>query len=89
VVEAATHGRPVIGSDDPAVAEVVERLGAGAIVPAGNSAALLVELRRLLGDDELVASIAAHSREAVSAHTITAVTAATRAVYQRVLGDLG
>lgn len=84
VVEAATHGRPVIGSDDPAVREVVERLGAGAIVPAGNSAALLVELRRLLTDDELVASIAAHSKAAAADHTIAAVTSATRAVYQRV-----
>ena len=87
VVEAATHGRPVIGSDDPAVQEVVDRLGAGVIVPAGNSAALLVELRRLLSDDELVAAIAAHSQPAASGHTIAAVTAATRAVYQHVLGN--
>jgi glycosyltransferase involved in cell wall biosynthesis len=86
VVEAATHGRPVIGSDDPAVQEVVERLSAGPIVPAGNSAALLVELRRLLSDDELVASIGAHSREAATGHSIAAVTAATRAVYQSVAG---
>jgi glycosyltransferase involved in cell wall biosynthesis len=87
VVEAATHGRPVVGSDDPAVREVVERLGAGAIVPAGNSAALLVELRRVLTDDDLVASIAAHSTKMASSHTITAVTAATRAVYQRAAGS--
>jgi glycosyltransferase involved in cell wall biosynthesis len=84
VVEAATHGRPVIGSDDPAVQEVVERLGAGVIVPAGNSAALLVELRRLLADDGLVASIAAHSQEAAAAHTTRAVATATHEVYERV-----
>lgn len=86
VVEAATHGRPVIGSDDPAVAELVEGLGAGVVVPAGNSAALLVELRRFLRDDAAVAGAAERGLAAADRHALAAVTEATRAVYRRVAG---
>jgi glycosyltransferase involved in cell wall biosynthesis len=89
VVEAATHGRAVIGSDDPAVAAVVDDLGAGVVVPAGNSAALLVELRRLLRDDAAVADAAARGLAGASRHTIAAVTAATQAVYRDVVGQPG
>lgn len=85
VVEAATHARPVIGSDDPAVAEVVERLSAGLVVPAGNSAGLLVALRRILTDDELVTATGTASSAAASAHSIRAVTEATRWVYREVM----
>jgi glycosyltransferase involved in cell wall biosynthesis len=86
-VEAARHRRVVIGSDDPAVAEVVTGLGAGPIVPAGDSAALADELRRILGDDAAVASYADAAAHGASAHSLEAVTAATRAVYRQVLGD--
>jgi glycosyltransferase involved in cell wall biosynthesis len=86
VVEAATHGRPVIGSDDPAVCEVLQRLGAGVVVPAANSAALLVELRRFLADDDAVAAAAERGRERAVSHSIATVTAETRAVYLEAVG---
>ncbi len=89
VVEAATHARPVIGSDDPAVAEVMERLEAGVVVPAGNSAAVLVELRRLLSDDQAVARFAAAGQAAAAGHTTAAVAAATQLVYREVTGRSG
>jgi glycosyltransferase involved in cell wall biosynthesis len=80
-VEAAMHGRPVIGCDDPAVAEVVGALGAGPVVPAGDPVALSEELRRLLNDDAAVASYAAAATAGAKRHTIESVAAATRAVY--------
>lgn len=86
VVEAAAHGRPVIGSDDPAVREVLEHVGSGEVVPAGDPKALADALRRYLIDDELVATVAERARRASSSHSIEAVTRATRAVYAYVLG---
>ncbi len=84
-VEAAVHGRAVIGCDDPAVAEVVGGLGAGPVVPAGDVTRLAAELRRLLEDDEAVASYAEAGARHARAHSITVVTAATRAVYSKVI----
>ncbi|HVV75159.1 MAG TPA: glycosyltransferase family 4 protein [Mycobacteriales bacterium] len=80
-VEAATHGRVVIGSDDPAVAEVVGSLGAGTAVAAGDATALAAELRRLLSDDAAVASYARAGVIGAKVHSIASVAAATRAVY--------
>lgn len=86
VVEAAAHGRPVIGTDDPAVAEVLGRTGAGDVVPAGDPQALADAIRRYLGDDSLVASVAARGRQGAQAHSIAAVTRATREVYRSASG---
>jgi glycosyltransferase involved in cell wall biosynthesis len=80
-VEAALHGRAVIGCDDAAVAEVVCALGAGPVVPAGSVTALSQQLQRLLTSDAVVASYAAAARSGVQRHTIESVAAATRAVY--------
>jgi glycosyltransferase involved in cell wall biosynthesis len=80
-VEAAMHGRAVIGCDDPAVAEVVGALGAGPLVPAGDATALAGELRRLLTDDAAVASYAAAASSGAQRHSTAAVVAATQAVY--------
>lgn len=84
-VEAAAHGRAVIGCDDPAVAEVVGSLGAGPIVPAGDAGALAAELRRLLNDDGAVASYAEAAVRGAKRHTIASVTEATREVYRAAL----
>jgi glycosyltransferase involved in cell wall biosynthesis len=81
-VEAAAHRRAVIGSDDPAVAEVLGGLGAGPIVPAGNATALAAELRRLLTDDAAVASYADAAADGARRHSTAAVVAATQAVYR-------
>jgi glycosyltransferase involved in cell wall biosynthesis len=84
-VEAAAHGRAVIGCDDPAVAEVVAGLGAGPVVPAGDVAALAAQLRRLLTDDAAVAGYAASAAEGSARYSVAAVTDATRAVYRTAL----
>ncbi|MGN6473280.1 MAG: glycosyltransferase family 4 protein [Mycobacteriales bacterium] len=81
-VEAAAHGRAVIGCDDPAVAEVVSSLGAGPIVPAGDAGALAEELRRILADDDMVASYAEAAVRGAKPHAVAAVAAATREVYR-------
>ncbi len=80
-VEAAMHGRVVIGCDDQAVAEVLGVLGAGPIVPASNVTALSQQLQRLLTNDAAVTAYAAAAAEGAQRHTIESVTAATRAVY--------
>lgn len=85
VAEAAAHGRPVIGSDDPAVRDVVERIDAGSIVPAGDAAALAEALRRYLGDDELVRETVRRSAGGVAAYRSESVAAATRTVYRRAM----
>jgi glycosyltransferase involved in cell wall biosynthesis len=84
-VEAARHRRVVIGSGDPAVAEVVTALGAGPVVPAGNAGVLAAALRDLLTNDAAVAGYADAAAAAAQTHSIEAVTAATRAVYRQVL----
>ncbi|HEX4190746.1 MAG TPA: glycosyltransferase, partial [Marmoricola sp.] len=84
-VEAARHRRVVIGSDDPAVSEVVTSLGAGPVVPAGNVGVLAAALRDVLANDEAVAAYAEAAAAGAQAHSIEAVTAATREVYQQVL----
>lgn len=48
-VEAARHGRPVVCSDDPAVAEVARHMG-GDVVPAGDPDALARRLGHWLND---------------------------------------
>ncbi|MCW2600418.1 MAG: glycosyltransferase family 1 protein [Frankiales bacterium] len=47
-VEGARHARPLVVSDDPAVAEVARRVG-GDVVPAGDVAALAARLDYWLG----------------------------------------
>jgi glycosyltransferase involved in cell wall biosynthesis len=84
-VEAARHRRVVVGSDDPAVSEVVTSLGAGPVVPAGNVGVLAAALRDVLANDEAVAAYAEAAAAGAQAHSIEAVTAATREVYQQVL----
>jgi glycosyltransferase involved in cell wall biosynthesis len=86
--EAAAHRRAVIGSDDPAVAEVVGGLGAGPVVAAGDVAALTDALTRLLADDDLVASYAAAAGTRAARHSIAAVADAARAVYRHAVGQV-
>lgn len=87
--EAARHRRVVIGSDDPAVAEVVTKLGAGPVVPAGDVAALAAALKGVLEDDAAVTAYAESAAAESVRHSIEAVTAATRAVYRHAMGDRG
>lgn len=84
-VEAAMHGRPVIASSDPAVSEVVTGLEGGLVVPGdtANIDGFTDALRQVLTDDALAGELATSGRSnAVRLHSIPAVAAATRAVYQ-------
>lgn len=86
VVEAAAHGRPVIGSDDPAVAEVLARTGAGDTVRAADPQALATAIRRYLASDPLVAEVSERARAGATVHSIAAVAQATCEVYRKVSG---
>lgn len=86
-LEAAAHGRPVVVGDDPAVVEILQRLGAGTAVDATDPAALARAVGRLLdapaaADEEgavLAAAVATwYSPEAVARRSLE-LYAATRA----------
>jgi glycosyltransferase involved in cell wall biosynthesis len=85
--EAAMHGRPVVCSDDPGTREVVDRLGHGLVVPAGDPAALAAALDRLLDSAAEAARLGDSGRAAVAAvHGVPAVAAATRSAYLELAG---
>jgi glycosyltransferase involved in cell wall biosynthesis len=80
--EAAMHGRAVIASSDPAVREVAEELGVALVVPGWEVDGFAADLARLLDDDDLTAELGERGRaNAARLHSIEAVVAATREVY--------
>lgn len=84
-VEAARHARPVVGSDDPAVAEVAVRVG-GAVVPAGDVQALARQLDVWLGDGEAAAEAGRQAAQAAAAvHDPARVAERADAVYRAAL----
>jgi glycosyltransferase involved in cell wall biosynthesis len=86
MVEAATHGRPVVATDDPAVVDVAAALGCVINVPAAQPEALGAELTTLLLDDRAAADLSRHGQaNAERLHSVEAVTTATRQVYLRAL----
>ncbi len=68
VVEALAVGTPVIASAVGGVPEVVRDGENGLLVPAGDSEALAAAIRRLLGDDELRARLAAAAAPSVESY---------------------
>jgi glycosyltransferase involved in cell wall biosynthesis len=83
--EAARHGRPVVGSDDPAVAEVVLACG-GTVVPAGDVDALAAALARVLADPAGADESGRTATSAASArYDGVAVATAIREVYADVV----
>jgi glycosyltransferase involved in cell wall biosynthesis len=85
-IEAASMGRPVIGSSDPAVASLVTSLGCGVVVPAGDVTALANAMRTLLSSDARVAEIAAvGERNARLWHAPEAVAMTYAALYRSVI----
>jgi glycosyltransferase involved in cell wall biosynthesis len=60
-------GRPIVASDLPAVAEVVQHDESALLTPPGDAAALAVALEQLQADPALRARLAAHAREQVFA----------------------
>jgi glycosyltransferase involved in cell wall biosynthesis len=86
LAEAAIHGRPVVASDDPAVAEVATDLGNALMVRGWDIDGFTHELSRLLDDDDLAAELGARGEaNARRLHSVEAVTAATRAVYRQAI----
>jgi len=85
--EAALHGRPLVTSDDPGLAEMVATLGAGAVVPAGDAGALAAALTRVLTNNLLAAEWGETSRRGAAAHYAPhVVTEQVREVHHRVVG---
>lgn len=64
-LEAWACGRPVIGTDTPAVAELIE--GGGLTFPAASSDDLAARIDTLLSDDRLAADLARQGRQKVVA----------------------
>lgn len=62
LIEAMALGLPVVGSDIPAVREVLQEGGNAALVDPGSAGALAVGIRRLLDDDVLRKTFARRSR---------------------------
>jgi glycosyltransferase involved in cell wall biosynthesis len=90
--EAALLGRSLVVSDDPGLSDLVERLGAGAVVPAGDAAALAAALRVRLEDGALADDEGAKLRDAAAAvYSTDAVVAQVQEAYRTAvaLGDRG
>jgi glycosyltransferase involved in cell wall biosynthesis len=69
IVEALAVGTPVISSAVGGVPEVVRDGENGLLVPAGDVDALAAAIRRLLGDDELRARLAAAAAPSVESYS--------------------
>jgi glycosyltransferase involved in cell wall biosynthesis len=88
VVEAALLGRPVVVSDDPGTAAVIERSGGGLVVPAGSIVALASAIDRLLDDADLAAKMGGAARaHARRHHTVHEGVARYRQLYARVISQ--
>lgn len=75
-IEAAWSGRPVLASDDPAVASIVAALGCGVVVPAADAPALRDAMEQILSDDARADALGAAGASAVrAAHDPAAVAA--------------
>lgn len=87
VAEAAAHGRPVVGSDDPGIESMIRELGCGLTVPAGSPSDLADALRAMLLDDEAASRYGAQGASAVTQrHSAAAVAADVRRVYLDLIG---
>ena len=86
VVEAAAHGRPVIGSDDPGIAALAAVLPGCSIVRAGEAGALAGELDRLLRDPLHAAERGRVNAEAARvAHAPERLVKCMQQVYERAI----
>lgn len=85
-IEAASMGRPVLGSDDPAVADLINRLRCGIVTPAGDSSELGDAMRAILSRDDLVEHYAAAGQKNAQLwHSPGAVAASYAALYRSVI----
>ncbi|MHB1710622.1 MAG: glycosyltransferase family 4 protein [Acidimicrobiales bacterium] len=83
--EAARHGRPVVTSDDPAVAEIARAVG-GEVLRAGDVAALAESLDRWLSDPRAAADAGRRAQlAAVREYGADSVQVQIDGVYRRVI----
>lgn len=66
VLEAMSHGLPVVGTDHGGTSEFLAN-GGGILVPPGDASALADALRSVLADDELRSAVASTARARVAA----------------------
>ncbi|MEO8336246.1 MAG: glycosyltransferase family 4 protein [bacterium] len=85
LIEALTHGKPVIASDSGGIADVVEHERTGLLVPAGDVAALAAAMRRLIDEPNLARALGAAGRaHAETIFSWPVIVAALAALYQTV-----
>jgi glycosyltransferase involved in cell wall biosynthesis len=84
VLEAMAYGVPVVASNRPAVAEVVD--GAGLLVDPEDTGALAEGLLRVAGNAELAAGLAAKGRLKAAANSWRRAAERTCAIYRELLG---
>ena len=88
IIEAMALGTPVIGSDAPAIAEVLGHGSAGVVVPRGRPAALASTIIELLDDAHARLRIGRSGRQRFeSNYELTAVADATEQLYRRLVQD--
>jgi glycosyltransferase involved in cell wall biosynthesis len=86
VVDAAAHGRPVIGSDDPGIAALAAVLTGCVLSPAADVRALAAHLDRLLSEPAQAARLGKANAEASRAeHAPEHLAALMEQVYQRAI----
>lgn len=85
-IEAMAVGRPVVASDLPALAEIVETPGSGLLVRPEDPEDLARALVRLAGDETLRADLGLRGRAFAETRTWTALTHRYAALYDRLVG---
>jgi glycosyltransferase involved in cell wall biosynthesis len=87
VIEAMALGVPVVASDLPALAGVVENGRTALLVPPASPAALAAAIDRVLTEPALAAALGRAGRSAFEAHfTLEASVAGMAALYERLAG---
>jgi len=83
LIEALALGVPIIATDVGGNPEVITDSVDGLLVPAGDAPALAHALARILGDEELRASLSAHTRESAKRFSVDAMLARTANVLRQ------
>lgn len=87
-LEAMAAGRPVVVTATTGVAELVEKTGAGCVVPPGDPKALAEALRPFLSDSAYAAAVGARARAAVQEwHDPDKIAAQREMIYQQALAS--
>jgi len=85
-VESAMHGRPFVGSAEPAVAGLVDSLGHGYVGAPGDAGAVATSVVRILRDPDLADRLGDAGRAAAERqHSIEAVTACVHDAYDEAI----